>query len=193
LNAVPLGREAAAKPWPLGALTDVALHSLYLVGETAAQDYDRAIMFISRHYLSKQTLKAVLLIYGILVSVILFFCGIVFVLPTFRPTAVQQLLRLTDLPQDLKLLPEHPGPWGSHDFTQVEQALLQQVPMGSTEATIQAFLVSHQTSCETEQMIIRCAFYHDSYPCRTTVYLQWFLNASRQLDHIRIMDNETCL
>ena len=35
--------------------------------------------------------------------------------------------------------------------------------------------------------------YRDRFPSRTTVNLLWFLNEARQLERIRITDNETCL
>jgi hypothetical protein len=120
-------------------------------------------------------------------------CGVVFILPEFQPTALQQLLRLTDLPQDLTLAPDNPGPWGSHDFTVVQQALLQKVPLGSDEASIRTFLAEHQTPCETTEAIIYCRFYRDRFPCRTNVRLQWFLNEARQLERIQITDDEACL
>src|SRR4051812_14250001 len=82
-------------------------------------------IFVSKGY------RFVRLVLSILMLGVVSICGVVFILPEFQPTALQQLLRLTDLPQDLKLSPENPGPWGSHDFTIVQQALLQKVPLGS--------------------------------------------------------------
>lgn len=140
-----------------------------------------------------RVLKIVLIIVCLLLLGLVLFCGSIFILPEFQPTALQQLLRLTDLPSNLVLKPDNPGPWGSHDFTVVEQALLEQVPRGSSKIDIETFLAGHKVACTTADTAIQCEFNRSRFPCRTTVYLQWILDSAQRLEDIRITDSQVCL
>ena len=138
-------------------------------------------------------LKIAVIVVSLFLLGLMVLCSSIFILPEFHPTASQQLLRLTDLPTDLVLTPENPGPWGSHDFTIVEQALFKQIPRGASEAAIQTFLADHKVTCTTTNNTIGCEFYRSRFPCRTTVYLPWILDSARQLEDIRITDSQVCL
>jgi hypothetical protein len=111
----------------------------------------------------------------------------------WQPTAVEQLLRLADLPTDLQLPPAHVGVWEQHDFRQVTDALVERVPPGTPKADIVSFLNGRGQQCDQEASALLCMFDNEYFPCHTTISLRWKLTAADTLDHIEITESHACL
>jgi hypothetical protein len=99
---------------------------------------------------------------------LLLLCVSSVVYPELQPTAVQQLLRIANLPTDLQLPPQNLDRWDEHDFSSVKEALLRDVPLGTPRSDIMAFLTAHGQHCDQQPRIISCQLESQRFPCRTT-------------------------
>ncbi len=113
-----------------------------------------------------------------------------------RPTATEQILRFAGLPEDTVLATKNDAqysPFGDIDYTPIEQALTQQVPLGTPRADVAAFVQARGATCTDEEQAITCKFQSQHFPCTSTATLVWSLTSQGSLESINGSSYSACL